>query len=216
MKTNLLQIRYRSVQAKYAKLLKRYQKKLAGGFSFTARQLADMQRKIEKYSRQLAGFPPNLGKVARMTVLGSSLALGITLSSCGGDDEPTPTIDFDQLSFTQVTGSANPAPSITKRLSVPTLADLNGDGKPDLTIAYWVNNADSTEYYTNTGTASSPAFAKQTGSANTLPIFHGRKTCTFADLDNDGDLDAIFEDGRSSQLRYYKNIGSRTAPNFAL
>ena len=60
------------------------------------------------------------------------------------------------------------------------------------------------------------AFAQQSGAADP---FDGvgvgsRSSPSFADLDGDGDLDAVVGE-RYGTLRYFKNTGSATAPDFA-
>ena len=72
------------------------------------------------------------------------------------------------------------------------------------------------DYFENTGSAIAPAFTEQTGAANP---FNGvdvgtHSTPSFADLDGDGDLDAIVGDSCGT-LRYFQNTGSAIAPAFA-
>ena len=72
------------------------------------------------------------------------------------------------------------------------------------------------DYFQNTGTAIAPVFAERTGAANPFNgvDFRYRSTPSFADLDGDGDLDAIVGDNNGT-LHYFQNTGTATAPVFA-
>jgi hypothetical protein len=86
--------------------------------------------------------------------------------------------------------------------STATFVDLDGDGDKDM----FSSAGNSFDYYPNTGSASSPAF----GTVMALPFSlttigsNNGATASFADLDNDGDLDMI--SGISTgDLIYYQN-----------
>lgn len=106
--------------------------------------------------------------------------------------------------------------------TVPRFADLNGDGLQDLVVSngsYKLKdtaNVHTYYYYTNTGTATQPAFTlTDTNFMNIGSYGLGVGSIpTFADLDNDGDLDAIIGD-RTGKLHYFKN-SSASIPNFTL
>jgi hypothetical protein len=100
--------------------------------------------------------------------------------------------------------------------SVPALADLDGDGDLDLLLANKIDPVEletSVVYrYENTGTRKAPAFRM----AEPLPFkseFH--YSPALGDLDGDGDLDMIVGTWRD-RVQYYRNDGSRTAPQWTL
>ena len=64
-------------------------------------------------------------------------------------------------------------------------------------------------YFLNTGTANAPAFTQQTGAANPFDgIDVGElSTPTLADLDGDGDIDAVVGEWYGT-LRFFLNTGS--------
>ena len=124
----------------------------------------------------------------------------------------------NQPGFTERTGADNPLDGIdvgdidVNDESAPTFADLDDDGDLDLVVGEYYGTLN---YYENTGTDSQPVFTERTGAANPLDgIYVGYSNVpTFADLDNDGDLDLVMgeEDG---VLNYYENTGSRTNVDF--
>ncbi len=94
----------------------------------------------------------------------------------------------------------------------PTLVDIDGDGDLDALIG---NQSGSTVVYRNVGTTTQPSFTL----AGTNPFGLGNvgtnAAPTFADLDGDGDLDALIG-GNTGNSFFYRNIGTRTAPSFML
>ncbi len=116
--------------------------------------------------------------------------------------------------FLEAQGTANPFDGIDVGINAsPALADLDGDGDLDAVVG---ESQQALHYFANTGTSTAPAFVERTGTANP---FSGLAVSTYgspalADLDGDGDLDAVVgnDDGC---LRTFANTGSSTAPAFA-
>ena len=93
--------------------------------------------------------------------------------------------------------------------AAPALADLDGDGDMDLVAG---EASGSLNYWTNVGTAEDPEF--QLVSDTWLDIDIGRRSFpTFADLDDDGDLDMIVGTELEG-LMFWENTGSKTNPVF--
>jgi Ca2+-binding RTX toxin-like protein len=113
--------------------------------------------------------------------------------------------------YVQQTGAANPFNGLdVGRHSAPALADLDGDGDLDAVVG---TNDGMLRYFQNTGSASAPVYAQQAGTANPFNgIDVGSYSApTLADLDGDGDLDAVVGE-RDGTLRYFQNTGSAAAP----
>ena len=115
--------------------------------------------------------------------------------------------------FVERTGAANPFDGIDVGVdSTPHLADLDGDGDADLIIG---EKDGILNYYLNTGTTTTPTYTLQTGAANPFDgIDVGQwSILELADIDGDGDLDAIIGE-IDGTLHYYENTGNSTAPAF--
>lgn len=105
--------------------------------------------------------------------------------------------------------------------NAPQFVDIDNDGDFDL-IAVSYNSstyAPEMRYQENTGTAASPAFAAPVVNPFGLVVpsstnFNG--FISFADLDLDGDFDAMYGDGYDNgNFSFMENTGSATAPSFA-
>jgi hypothetical protein len=93
----------------------------------------------------------------------------------------------------------------------PTVADLDGDGLPDLLLGMW---RDKVQFWRNTGSRAVPAYTLADSAL--IVLTRGSNSApAFADLDGDGDLD-LFVGEASGQLNFYRNVGSRVAPRFEL
>ena len=115
--------------------------------------------------------------------------------------------------FTQRAGSANPFDNITMgSWSTLALADLDGDGDPDLAIG---NDDSAIHYYENTGTSANPDFSQRTGEANPLNGINAGSYTTpeFFDVDDDNDYDLVIGDS-SGVIYYFENTGTTTSPSF--
>ena len=118
-----------------------------------------------------------------------------------------------QPDFIARTGAANPLAGIGVGLySSPTLANLDDDGDLDLVVGDWYGTL---HYYENTGSRSQPDFTERTGVDNPLDGIDvdSHSTPTFADLDDDGDLDLVVGE-YEGRLYYFENTGSRSQPVF--
>jgi len=127
---------------------------------------------------------------------------------------PIVRIDVDEL-----VGAPDPfAGQSGGAYETPTLADLDGDGDPDIVAGSTLGDL---HYYENTGDAAIPLFTARAGAANPLPgpALGTESAPALADLDADGDLDlvAVTNVGVAfGTFRYYENSGSATNPVFAL
>ncbi|MEG3922283.1 FG-GAP-like repeat-containing protein, partial [Microcoleus sp. T3_A4] len=96
-------------------------------------------------------------------------------------------------------------------LATPTFVDIDSDGDLDAFVGTGDGN---TYYYQNTGTASAPVFAAPQTNPFNLTDVGNYASPTFVDIDGDGDLDA-FVGAIDGTTRYYRNIGTASAPVFA-
>ena len=115
--------------------------------------------------------------------------------------------------FTARSGAANPLDGVfVDGNSAPAFADLDGDGDLDVMIGEAFGRL---RYFENAGTRAAPRFTERSGSANPLD---GAQTVwnsapAFADLDGDGDLDALVGEQNGS-VHYFENTGTPIAPRF--
>jgi VCBS repeat-containing protein len=92
----------------------------------------------------------------------------------------------------------------------PTFADIDGDGDLD---AFVGNSEGNAVFFRNTGTASAPNFTQTTTNPFGLLDVGSNAAPTFADIDNDGDLDA-FVGERFGNTVFFRNTGTASAPTF--
>jgi hypothetical protein len=95
-------------------------------------------------------------------------------------------------------------------LANPALADIDGDGDLDAFIG---ERYGDTLFFRNTGTAQVPAFAAPRTNPFGLSDVDDSSP-VFADLDDDGDLDAFIGE-RAGDTFFFRNTGSATSPAFA-
>ncbi|RMF06835.1 MAG: T9SS C-terminal target domain-containing protein [Candidatus Neomarinimicrobiota bacterium] len=90
----------------------------------------------------------------------------------------------------------------------PTLADLNGDGLPDLVYGQY---AGPLQYYRNTGTATTPQWTYDASLFGGVIDVGGASNPYLVDFDDDGDLD-LFTGQNLGDILYFRNVGSPLAP----
>ncbi len=96
-------------------------------------------------------------------------------------------------------------------LNFQTIVDLDGDGDLDILSGEYGGGF---KYYQNTGTKTAPMFAAPVSNPFGLSNVYYFGTPSFADLDNDGDMDLLVGE-YYGDLQYFENTGSKTAPAFA-
>lgn len=103
--------------------------------------------------------------------------------------------------------------------SHPVFVDIDGDGDYDCFSGELNRNGKaSIAFFKNDGDNSHPLFKEINNSANPLAnvSLPGLTIPTFIDIDNDGDYDCFIADAHSGALRFYKNTGSSTHPQFSM
>ena len=131
---------------------------------------------------------------------------------------------YAQIDLEQQFGTDNPLDTagLVNQIK-PQLVDIDGDSDLDL----FVGLSDGTvSYFKNTGTISSPIFERQLGANNPLSSVDtiGYINLSFADIDNDGDYDALITSSRVdfapfyiySPIHEYRNNGDANNPVFNL
>jgi len=96
--------------------------------------------------------------------------------------------------------------------ATPSFADIDNDGDLDTFIG---NSNGTVAFYRNNGTIIAPAFVADTAGNPLLNVNVGfRSSPTFADIDNDGDLDAFVGESAGT-VKFYRNNGTAIAAVFA-
>ena len=109
--------------------------------------------------------------------------------------------------------SATPNPfglSDVGAYSVPSFADIDGDGDLDAFVGEYAGNI---FYFKNTGSNTAPSFTTVTMNPFGLSYVGNRSAPSFADIDGDGDLDA-FVGQVLGDIVYFQNTGNFTQPAF--
>jgi hypothetical protein len=98
--------------------------------------------------------------------------------------------------------------------SFPSFVDIDNDGDMDAFIG---EKNGTINYYNNTGNSTNAQFSLQTSTSNPFSgIDVGYySTPSFADIDNDGDVD-VFIGELYGKIYYYKNTGSVSNPVFTI
>jgi len=131
-------------------------------------------------------------------------------------------------------------PIIVESLSIPVIADIDGDGKPDVLSG---NSIGTINFYKNISTNDTLKWQFVTsefgciraladtvfvGNCNnrmkeksptiqlTSKVEHGASALSFGDLDGNGTLDLLFGDFVERSLYYFRNIGTPQSPQFEL
>ncbi|MCP4699613.1 MAG: hypothetical protein GY862_22605 [Gammaproteobacteria bacterium] len=123
-----------------------------------------------------------------------------------GPDSP-----FDEPVFSERLGPDSPFEEMDN--SAPALADLDNDGDWDVVIS---DLSGGLRYFENTGNVGKLIFSEYPGTDNPLndAYIHGSHSPALADLDNDGDLDALISD-LTGRLHYFENTGNVGNPVFS-
>ncbi len=95
--------------------------------------------------------------------------------------------------------------------AAPAFADIDGDGDLDLLVG---QQDGKTLFFSNSGTATSPAFIQGPNNPFQLNVVDGDAGIAFVDIDGDGDLD-VFKGGYTGVVQFFRNTGTATSPAFA-
>lgn len=111
-------------------------------------------------------------------------------------------------SFTQLTTNSPVANISGYYFAMPTLVDIDNDGDFDLFITEYYG---AINYYENIGTPTAPSFstAQTAFGLNTAALGTYLADLSFADMDDDGDMDAIVATYYNN-VYYYENTGTAT------
>ena len=104
----------------------------------------------------------------------------------------------------------NPFGLVSGGVASIDLADIDGDGDSDVLTG----GVGEVTLYENTGAATAPAFAAAVVGPFGLPNVGSWAAPFFADIDGDGDLDALIGES-GGETSFAENTGTATAPAFA-
>lgn len=120
--------------------------------------------------------------------------------------------DVNTPTYSRQTNPFGFSAEVGKQISID-IVDIDGDGDNDVFLG-WANNI---KYYENTGDAMNPAFGSGVfhpfGLYSINTSTNGQKL-EFVDIDNDNDLDLYIGVNESGHARFFKNVGTSTAPAF--
>lgn len=91
----------------------------------------------------------------------------------------------------------------------PQFVDIDADGDPDLFVQEYTG---AVMFFENVGRSTEPKFVWRSDKYKSLDVGEWYR---FADIDRDGDFDLLAEQPYS-YIRYYRNAGSETEPEFDL
>ena len=172
---------------KFEKLSRKKQQMLIARFQRVGKQLQGLLS-VEKFRKLATAF----------AVIG---ALAAT-PAAGQVQFGTPQTPLFNISFNESSAVREPKPA---------LVDIDSDGDLDLFLGSTYGDI---QYYENTGTATAPVFGTPLTNSLGLSTVGYYTQMTFADLDGDGDQDALIG-SFFGDLDYYQNTGTAAAPAFA-
>ncbi len=117
-------------------------------------------------------------------------------------------------SFTAAVGNPFGLTDIASSYATPAFADLDHDGDMDIIAGDYYGNFN---YYQNVGTTSAPSFTVAALNPFGLTVIAGGSYShpSFADMDNDGDLDMMASSENDNNFYYFENTGTSSVPAFA-